>query len=442
MSCLRRASIFTSIFGFALACVSSAADDEMKKQPPPEFSSGYHPLQPTTPYPRAEIFGTIDVVVLVVALILAAYLCLNRRSRGGLRALSLFCLLYFGFYRQGCICPVGSLQNVALALSEPSYRLPLVAGLFFVIPMAFTLFYGRVFCSSVCPLGAAQETVLIRPLTVPTVINRALSILPYLYLGFGVLFAVTGSSFIICRYDPFVGFFRLAGRRDAIMLGAALLALSTFVGRPYCRWLCPYGVLLRWLSPFARYQVHIAPDQCVNCHLCADSCPYGAINVPQPQHRKSDRRAAKSRLARAVFIIPFLIVTGGFLGWNASPAISHVNRTVSLADRLWQEEHGSAIGASEAATAWHQLGKPNSILYLQARRLRSRFIYGSTIMGSFFGLILGFSLAMQHRRNEGVIVYDADPASCYSCGRCYDACPAEQERLVQLTVLAPREQRQ
>jgi hypothetical protein len=31
-------------------------------------------------------------------------------------------------------------------------------------------------------------------------------LIAYLYLGAGVLFAAMGAMFIICRYDPFVGF--------------------------------------------------------------------------------------------------------------------------------------------------------------------------------------------------------------------------------------------
>ena len=35
-------------------------------------------------------------------------------------------LAYFGFYREGCICPIGSIQNVAVALTDPKYSIPIV----------------------------------------------------------------------------------------------------------------------------------------------------------------------------------------------------------------------------------------------------------------------------------------------------------------------------
>ena len=39
-------------------------------------------------------------------------------------AVSVVCLAYFGFYREGCICPIGAIQNVAVALVDPHYAVP------------------------------------------------------------------------------------------------------------------------------------------------------------------------------------------------------------------------------------------------------------------------------------------------------------------------------
>ena len=50
-----------------------------------------------------------------------------------------------------------------------------------------------------------------------------------------------------------------------------------FVGRPYCRWLCPYGALLSVFSRYAWRSFSITPDRELDCGLCSEACPYGAI---------------------------------------------------------------------------------------------------------------------------------------------------------------------
>ena len=84
--------------------------------PRPEFESGYEYPEHQLPKQRALAWEYIDVGVLIAALSLASWLALKKRSRQGLVWLSVFSLAYFGFFREGCICSVGSVQNVTLAL--------------------------------------------------------------------------------------------------------------------------------------------------------------------------------------------------------------------------------------------------------------------------------------------------------------------------------------
>ena len=136
----------------------------------------------------------------------------RRRSRRGLFLLGIVSLAWLGFWRKGCICPIGAIQNVTLALFDPTTPCPGRRPALFALPLLFTLFFGRTFCAAVCPLGAVQELVAVRPVNVPAWLDQALGLLAYVYLGAGVTFAATGTAFVICRYDPFVGFFRHSAR--------------------------------------------------------------------------------------------------------------------------------------------------------------------------------------------------------------------------------------
>ena len=174
------------------------------------------------PRPRAVAWQIADVALLAVALGVAAWLALWRRQRGGLVAVSVVCLAYFGFYREGCICPIGATQNVAVALVDPRYAVPYYVIAIFVLPLAAALFFGRVFCAGVCPLGAIQELVALRAVAVPARLDKALGALKWVYLGLAVYYAVLPAverDFLICRFDPFVGLFRFTGAAWLLMVG-------------------------------------------------------------------------------------------------------------------------------------------------------------------------------------------------------------------------------
>jgi ferredoxin len=308
---------------------------------------------------------------------------------------------------------------------------------FFALPLVAATFFGRAFCGAVCPLGAVQDLALLRPRRVPAPVEHALGLLPYVYLGFAVLFAATGSAFVICKYDPFVALFRLSGPSGIVVTGAALLLIGTVIGRPYCRFLCPYGVLLRWAALLARWHVRITPAECVQCHLCADACPFGAIRPPTAALAPEDRTVSRQRFARLLALLPVLILAGALLGRLASPALARMHHTVVLTERVWREERGRAAGTTDDSQAFRNLGEPNELLYRRAIAVRRQFDAGSALLGGWLGLVAGgklLFLAIRRTRPD----YEADPAACLHCARCYRSCPVEHDRLAALAG-TPRE---
>jgi polyferredoxin len=157
---------------------------------------------------------------------------------------------------------------------------PYVVIVFFVLPLALALLFGRVFCGGVCPLGAIQDLAVLSPVRVPRRLDKTLGALKYVYLVLAIWFVLRPAparDFIICRFDPFVGFFRQTGPAHMLLIGGGMLVLGLFVGRPYCRYLCPYGALLAILSRFSWRGVTVTPDAELDCGLCIDACPFGAI---------------------------------------------------------------------------------------------------------------------------------------------------------------------
>ncbi len=244
------------------------------------IGGGYKTPDVQKPLPRRAWLEILDVGLLAAALGASVWIVVHRRSRRWLVGLSVASVAYFGFYRVGCVCPIGSIQNVTVALTDTHYHIPMVVIATFFLPLVVAVFYGRAFCGGVCALGSLQELVLLKPVQVPKKLDRVLGWLKYVYLAAAIGFAVlplAQRDFVICRFGPFVSLFRRSGFAHMLALGAGFLVLGMFVGRPYCRYLCPYGGLLSLCSRLAARGVSITPDKELDCGLCTEACPYGAI---------------------------------------------------------------------------------------------------------------------------------------------------------------------
>jgi len=408
---------------FAIGAASASPAGEFV--PLPSFST-YEIPNTQNPVPKAELREYLDVGALFAGLSLATYLALVKRSRNGLFLLTIASLAWLGFWRKGCICPIGAIGNVTLAACDPSYIVPLSAVAIFILPLIFTLFFGRTFCAAVCPLGAVQELVAIRPVQTPVWLDHTLGLLAYVYLGAAVLFAATGTAFVICRYDPFVGLFRMSASVNMLILAACFLVVGVFVGRPYCRYLCPYGAILGLLSKVSKWHVTIPPDICIQCRLCEEACPYGAIREPTIVLPASQRHSTTRRFALLLLLLPALIGLGAVLGRYLDVPLARLHPTFRLAEIVRSEETNKSELTTHESDAFRKTGKTVEDLYRETSVLLSRFGIAGAWFGAWVGLIIGVKLihlSIRRRRTD----YEPDRAACVSCGRCFWYCPRSSD---------------
>jgi polyferredoxin len=399
--------------------------------PPPDFEGGHQLPISAAPPARAALLQYVDVFVLFACLSVATWLIYKRRSRKAIVGLSIFSVLYFGFWRKGCVCSIGSIQNIALAIFGSDYGLPIAVMAFFVLPLVIAIFFGRTFCAAVCPHGALQDLVLLKPVKIPLWLEQGLGVLPYVYLGAGVLFAATGSTFLICQYDPFIPIFRMNGRIVMVLFGIALLLLGVFVGRPYCRFLCPYGALLRIASAVSKWRIRVTPDFCAQCRLCESSCPFGALRQPEGSGcQLGNLSADRRRLGWLLLLVPVLVAGGGFVGWCFSGTASLLHPNVNLARRFVQERGATNSHAHANSAAQLEIERareaPDKLLS-EAAAIRKRFKPATTIFGSWIGLVVGLklvSLSLRRKRTD----YEPDSGACLACARCFESCPNELMR--------------
>lgn len=413
---------------FVLICLGWHPDlSGQDRFPRPEFESDYEHPEHQIPLQRSYLRDYIDVIVLITALSVTSWLAIKKRSRRGLVWVSVFSLAYFGFFRQGCICPVGSVQNVALALFNTNYSIPLTALLFFIIPLVFALLYGRVFCAGVCPLGAIQELTGIHPLRLPKAVESALAAVPFIYLALAILFAAMKSQFIICRYDPFVGIFRLDAPYTMVIFGALLLLSGIFINRPYCRYLCPYGVLLNIFSRFSGKHLTITPAECINCRLCENACPYDAILPPDTILPAAERKKSRKMFLTWLVLVPVFTATGALIFYNLGPGLASISQEVRLAREIRLEKESGIEAVSKDAVAFKEAGKTEDELFAGELAVIYRFRKASPWAGGFLGLSLGIGLVALTIRTSRT-GYIPHRGKCYSCGRCFKYCPVQVSR--------------
>lgn len=183
-----------------------------------------------------------------------------------------------------------------------------------------TLIAGRVYCSSICPLGTLQDLViaLSRKTRGPRKyrFHQAYTVLHYSFLAVMVAGAAAGSLVLIDLLDPYSFFGRIAfvlarpgvvGANNAAawvfaqlhvfllyavpfhaaapavliltlsMLGV-LVWMSYYHGRLFCNLLCPTGAMLSILSRVSLFRLAFNNEECRDCSLCEKVCKAESID--------------------------------------------------------------------------------------------------------------------------------------------------------------------
>lgn len=335
----------------------------------------------------------IDLFVLIFILISTAFALYKKRSRGMIWALSLFSLLYFGFFRKGCLCAVGTIQNMTDSLSMGEIPTGFVAVLF-LIPIITALIAGRLFCGTACPLGAIQDFISLDRFKIPKFLDRFFVLLPPAILYLIVVAVVRGDGYILCRLDPFVSIFRMNAPLIPLIITLVAVLITFFIARPFCRYLCPYGVLLGLSSLLSKWRVDVEPDSsCRSCTLCEPACPVNVITQGGADGEKTDK------LWLLIFGIIVLVAGSFYLG-----------------------------GEYAVLTRWFFEKEVITVTPDLALRLKITGRFMGTLAGIAWSLEL-FTAMRPTPKGYAPLVH-----RCISCGRCYNHCPGEVKRVRKMGV--------
>lgn len=188
-----------------------------------------------------------------------------------------------------------------------------------------TFLFGRVYCSSICPMGVYQDIVA----WFSKKLNRkkkyryskAKTLLRWSVLAGTTAAFIFGFTFLLGLLDPYGAYGRIVTHllRPAYLAGNNLLeiiftsfnnytfykvsiyilsifslvtALITLLiigymawrnGRTWCNTICPVGTTLGFLSKFSLFRIQFVDEKCNMCGLCAMKCKASCIDSKNKQ---------------------------------------------------------------------------------------------------------------------------------------------------------------
>lgn len=238
------------------------------------------------------------------------------------QAIALICLslLFVTFADWGNGTPtIDALREVGSSLARWQF-LPAVLSIgatTVLVILVLTLFFGRIYCSTLCPLGVAQDVVSgIRGRKQKSLATRfsfhsANKLLRYAILSLTILGIAIGAGAMVAFVDPYSIFGRIVydGLRPVVqalnnmlaltvgdsfgretitvswlssVFSLAMMAIIGYLawhrGRLYCNSFCPVGTLLGEVSRISLFKFQIDTNKCNSCGLCARKCKSECID--------------------------------------------------------------------------------------------------------------------------------------------------------------------
>lgn len=185
------------------------------------------------------------------------------------------------------LCPFGGVATIYSLVTTGTFVQKIHASSVVLLGLVgiFSILFGPVFCSWLCPLGSLQEWLgklgsrifkkrynhFLHPK-----LENILKWFRYLVLVWVIYVTAQSGQLLFATVDPYYALFNFWSGEVAIqaivILGLTLLG-SLFVERPWCRFACPLGALLSLTNLVRIFRIRREPSTCINCKKCDNACP-------------------------------------------------------------------------------------------------------------------------------------------------------------------------
>jgi polyferredoxin len=171
--------------------------------------------------------------------------------------------------------PVASLRTLLAGLLSPR-KIAIPLAVMLVALLGVSWLSNKAICGYGCQLGLLQD--LLYRVGVPKWqprfrVSNGVRVLAFAGLVGGL--ALSGLDWVGV-IDPF-RIFQFDLTWPIAMASAGVLGASLFVYRPWCRFLCPFGLTSWTVEQFSRFRPRIDRDRCKGCRVCVRTCPSGAM---------------------------------------------------------------------------------------------------------------------------------------------------------------------
>jgi ferredoxin len=185
------------------------------------------------------------------------------------------------------ICPFGGVETLYNFLLDGKLLPKLHESTFIItgIILLISLLFGSVFCGWICPLGTIQEWIgkIGRKLFkkkynnfISPSIHKILSFGPFIILALVLYTTISTAKLAFLDFDPYYALFSFWTGEVAlysILILVVILGASLFIERPWCQYLCPFGIILGFTNKFRLFNLKRNTDTCISCKLCDKNCP-------------------------------------------------------------------------------------------------------------------------------------------------------------------------
>lgn len=170
--------------------------------------------------------------------------------------------------------------------------------------LVMTFLFGRIYCSTVCPIGTLCDTVSLvrRKLKHEKRENRFKAAQPVRH-SILIIYLVTlaigqlAFAFLVEPWSMWKNIFTTAAPHDSLQtwvsiglpvgvgIGAGIVSLIAVIviswksDRGYCTTICPIGTGLGLVGNYSPTQIAIDPDRCISCMKCEEVCPSHCVKV-------------------------------------------------------------------------------------------------------------------------------------------------------------------